>query len=200
MFEMMKLKKNSERLATINVVIDRFDQDLFIIKECNNFLNVDNGKAGVKQCEMYKKMSDNGLIKHRINNLISDYYNYYCNLISGNDEAIKTAKNQHLNDVYCCYNRDLFKVIEPSLFKKIKLSNGNWIKEPFKIFKDIDEMAEYHQQIKDIKANIPVIKKQAFELARENMTYVTSNKIQNQEYYDRLFFYKFMYKNVKKSA
>lgn len=196
----MNLKKNSERLSIINVVIDRFDQDLFIIKECNNLLNVDSGEDGIKQYEMYKKMSDNGLIKHKMNNLMNEYYNFYCNLIAGNDEAIKTAKNKHLNNIYACYNRDLFKATEPSIFKKIKLSNGNWIKEPTKIFKYIDEMEEYHQQVKATKYNIPAIKKQAFEMAKENMIYITRYKIQNKEYYDKLYYFKFIKNNVKKSA
>lgn len=54
--------------------------------------------------------------------------------------------------------------------------------------------------LKATKNNIPAIKKQAFQMAKDNMIYITRYKIQNKEYYDKLYYFKFIKNNVKKSA
>lgn len=198
MLKMMELKKNSERLTTLNHLLDLDADNQLIVKWDKKMLNIHSKK----ELKLFKALNKAGLIENKINdNLLNDYYSFYCSLVHGYDNALKTAKNEKIS-VYQAYNRGLFKTYSPKIFVKI-IHDHEYIDEPIKIFRTMEEMQAYKTKIKKIKKMIPMIQQQAFELAKENMELLGISNIKKKEYYDELFieiFCKKSKKYVKKSA
>lgn len=182
--DLCKLNRNGKNIKALNNVKKMINSDKVI--EDNVFVFMK------RQKEIYDVLVSNGLVSYKFNNNVyHDYYNNYCNLIVGTDEAVEIIEALDFRDnkitvitpkaVKQYFNNNIHRVKYINIYKKAQTVNEKFVKVPNKIYETWKEIEDQKERLKEFKRYKEEMKQLAFEEASYNF-----NAEFNQLFYDEL--------------